>query len=875
MKDSIKRAQSKLARFAERENLSLKGKDSKKILMTLAAVLCCWVTLNAQQLTEQQAMERALQYMNSEKASATVRRMAAPAIRGSKRLTPAATEATKIYAFNIEGGGFVIASADQRTLPVLGYSTKGSIDWEQMPANMRSWLKQYDEAIATLGHRTDFRDGEQTVTSYGQATTTAPQSSRTERMAVEPLIKTHWDQAEPYWNQVPTYQGPEPNLRNKQCFTGCVATAMAQIMNYWQWPVTVPYGLPDYNINIQYNNHEYTWHLSALPPTSFDWDNMADNYAYYDHEMHYIRLETTEAQDKAVATLMHYCGQSIEMMYGPYEKGGSAAATPNIAKALVDYFDYNTPQYISHANFPGIDEWEEIIYGELTAGRPTVYRGASDQGGHSFVCDGYDGNGLFHINWGWSGKDDGYFALAVLNPYNNTSAGSGSSGIGFSIGEGAVIYTDPHMEPQPLLHHDFGSSFYQYEPIYLYDNNIAEFSYSFFETYNEVADNALGAIAADGSLHPLFMVDPNDSIVYSYKIYVSNYFTVEIDSTIFAPGQYVTLYPMLRFRHPGQEWQVIPPLEQNLTAGRDEQGHFFMLSNQKAYDMQLTDARIAKGTGRLDERSDLTIRVRNNESSDYVSQLYLVPVYLGHITPEEYETAPTLAEGRVMICGAYIPANGEADVTFSFVPEYGGTIALCAYTDNKFIGELPLQLNNDTLANYNAYVENKSYLSRDGDQWYWNVELADRIGVRMSHWIPSDNLYLRVRHYLNDQQVKSVRENTGLKEYLDALPDNIGTGNYTFTYQMPVDVGEPGEYYFDSYIAEVVNEELLSYCCPMVYRFTIDDPTATGTKEIYDLRFNDLRFDSGAWFDLNGSKLTGKPTHRGVYINNGSKIVIK
>ncbi|MBR0465105.1 MAG: C10 family peptidase, partial [Clostridia bacterium] len=76
-------------------------------------------------------------------------------------------------------------------------------------------------------------------------------------------------------------QGPEPNLRNKQCYVGCVATAMAQVMNYWQWPNTVPYGLPDYDYNIQYNGQDYTWHLGALPPTWFDWDNMADDYGYY------------------------------------------------------------------------------------------------------------------------------------------------------------------------------------------------------------------------------------------------------------------------------------------------------------------------------------------------------------------------------------------------------------------------------------------------------------------------------------------------------------------------------------------------------------------------------------------------------------------
>ena len=308
-------------------------------------------------------------------------------------------------------------------------------------------------------------------------------------------------------------------------------------------------------------------------------------------------------------------------------------------------------------------------------------------------------------------------------------------------------------------------------------------------------------------------------------------------------------------------------MEQNLTVGRDNEGRFFIYSNQKDYDMQLTDIGITKGTGRLDERSDLTIHVRNNEASDYVSPMYLTPLYLGHITPEEYGIAPVLAEGRKMECGAYIPAHGEGDVTFSFVPEYGGTVVILVCTENRIIGELPLEITNDTLTNYDAYLENKSYLSKEGDQWYWNVELADRIGVKMSHWVPSDSLYLRVRHLINDEEVKSVKDNTGLKEYLAALPDRIGTGSYTFTYQMPVEVGQPGDYLFDSFLAEMVNDELLSSCCSNDYRFTIDDPN--GINEVNSER------GAGAWYTLDGRPFEGKPTKKGLYIVNGRKVVGK
>ena len=836
----------------------------KKIITIIIAVICFPVVLSARQLTEQEAMERALQYMNRGKSFAQSRNMAAPA-----KLEAAPVEAEKIYAFNMEGGGYVIASADSRTLPVLGYSTTGSLDWEQMPDNMRSWLKHYDEAIATLGSRADFLDGEQTSTlSYAQGATTALQSRRAGRTAVEPLIKTHWDQEAPYWDQVPTYQGPEAELRGKQCYAGCVATAMAQVMNYWQWPTAVPDGLPDYDYDIKYNGSNYTWHIGALPPTRFRWDLMLNDYYVRNEETQQDDPLGTDEQRKAVATLIRYCGQALKTSYNP---NASGAYSLDIPEVLIDYFDYNTPKFISHVIFPDIDKWEEIIYGELAAGRPMIYRGASERGGHSFVCDGYDGNGLFHINWGWGGSDDGYFALAVLNPYDNTSAGSGSSGIGFCIEEGVVIYTDPHMDLQPVPYYDYGSRFYQTDTIFLYNNNNAVFFYSFDEAYNEVADHALGTIDSVGNLHPLYMADPIDSIVYSKMVFDCNYCLVGIDSTVFATGQTVTLYPMLRFRHPGEEWQLIPPVEYNLTVGCDEDGYFFMRSNHKKYDLQLTDVAITKGTGLLDERSDITIRVRNNESLDYVSKLYLVPCYFGHITPEEFGIIPALAEGTKMTCGAYIPAKGEADVTFSFVPEYGGTIVFRAYTDNRYIGELPLEFNNDTLINYDPYLENKSYLSRDGDQWYWNVELADRIGTKMPHWIPSDSLYLRVRYYIGDDKVKLIKENTGLKEYLTALPDSIGSGNYTFTYQMSVEVGQPGEYYFDSYLGEFVDEELVSYCCAEYYNFTIDDNTGIDNKQADSPADQSVK----PWFDLQGRPLNIKRTRRGLYIQGNRKLFIR
>ena len=834
-----------------------------KILMTIAAVLCCWVTLYAQPLTEQEAKERVLQYMNSGKAPANARRMAAPAQGGHMKLEAIPVEAEKVYAFNMEGGGFVIASGDQRTLPVLGYSTTGSIDGSRMPENMRSWLKHYDDAIATLGDRTDFEDGDAVGTTSG---------SRVERSAIAPLVKSHWYQTEPYWNQSPIYQGANQGQHGNPCYSGCVATAMAQVMNYWRWPNTVPDGLPEYDVEEYDNGVHYFWHIGALPPTWFDWDNMADDYAVYDPVTRQdIRLETTAAQDKAVATLMRYCGQAVKMWYGTDEMGGSSAYTSDVATALVNYFDYNAAQHVERNAFPNIGEWEDIMYGELAAGRPIVYHGQSGHGGHAFVCDGYGADGMFHINWGWGGYCDGYFSLAVLNPYNALDMGSYSIGLGFCIDEGAIVYTDPKMDPQPYLHHDFGNIFFQRDPMDVYGNHEVWFSCFSSMDHYEVADLALGTIDADGTLRPMFISDPNDSILYMNW----NWFMVEVDSTAFTPGQSVTLYPMLRFRHPGQEWQIVPPMEQNLTVGYDDSGRFFIQSNFTPVDMKMTDIAMTGGNARLDERSDFVVRMRNNNTADYTNSLYIYPVYLGHIKPDEIDSAPTLAVGGMIHAFGYLPAGQEADVRFSFAPEYGGIVVFDVYENNyRFVDRIAIELNNDTLIDYKPYVENKSYISHEGDQWFYNVEFADRIGTTMPHWVPSDSLKLIASYFVNNEKIERVILTKELHDYLLALPDSIGTGDYTLTCQIPIDLSQPADYYLDSYLGYYVNGKLMGYFCLQMLDFRVDElPDATGVALMDNGKWI-MDNEADPWYDLNGRRLSGKPTAKGIYIRKGKKVII-
>ena len=387
----------------------------------------------------------------------------------------------------------------------------------------------------------------------------------------------------------------------------------------------------------------------------------------------------TEAQQQAVATLMRYCGQAMKTTYSP---AGSATSTDAQYTALVKDFGYTAATQINFRTLYTIDEWEDIIYGELAASRPVLYNGYSESEGHSFICDGYDGDGLFHINWGWGGKDDGYFSLSVLNPHNNTSVGAGSSGIGFSINQGAIIYLDPMMGPQPSP--DEGKpELFQYE-MSLEDDHTVRFTFGYRkdDAGTAAVDNALGIRNDDGEWTPAFMGDLNDSIIYS-----SNYMLVEVDSMAFQPGDSLRLYPMLRFRHgDNTQWQMIPPEEYSLVAGRTEEGTFYLrILLNECEGLECIGGAITKGAGVVGERSDVTVTIRNHNPKDYVGELFLVPYY----NNEE--------EGDKMLCGAYLRAEEESGVTFSFVPRHEGIVSLMLKSPSGYpVGSFTLETHEAT-----------------------------------------------------------------------------------------------------------------------------------------------------------------------------------
>ena len=360
----------------------------KRLLVSFFTVLVS-IEIFAGNVTEQQALTIARQFMQGKSFQQKQVRRAA------------AVGDNQFYVFNAEGqNGFVIVSADDRTIPVLGYADKGSLELDKLPVNARRWLESYAEQIKALG------DDVQTDT-HPRRVLGAP---------VSPLLTCQWDQGAPYNLQCPTYG-------EDHCVTGCVATAMAQVMYYHKWPEVVNATLPSYMT-------AQSLYVDELPPTAFKWGKMKDEYVYD---------ETGESAD-AVAELMRYCGQAVQMNYRLDE-----SASTIFASVMTHYFGYGkTARNITRSTYSSI-KWESIIYQELSNKRPVLYSGNSGSGGHQFVIDGYDNKGLFHVNWGWGGYADGFFSLSILNPYGR-GIGGGTSSNGYTMEQDAIIGLQPDKD---------------------------------------------------------------------------------------------------------------------------------------------------------------------------------------------------------------------------------------------------------------------------------------------------------------------------------------------------------------------------------------------------------------------------------------------
>lgn len=313
------------------------------------------------------------------------------------------------YVFpNANSKGFTIVSGDDRLPEIVGYSSQGSYDENNFPEGFVSFMKAYQN----LYNKVNLGDAEALKNlAEIKAWRNKKNASAASTSAVAPLLgNIEWDQTSPYNNMCPRYDSVHVAA------TGCVATAMAQVMAYYKYPKQLKADIPGY-VN-RWNGIPMEIPTITQEEGVYDWDNMLPKYNK--------EANATQQQKDAVAKLMYHCGAAVRMSYGP--ESGAAVSSSKLAK----YFGYDADLMmdLSRSSFT-LDKWMQIIDTELAAGRPVLYGGQSSENGHQFICDGKDENGLYHINWGWSGNQNAYFDLSILNPEKG-GTGSGSAADGFN-----------------------------------------------------------------------------------------------------------------------------------------------------------------------------------------------------------------------------------------------------------------------------------------------------------------------------------------------------------------------------------------------------------------------------------------------------------
>lgn len=329
------------------------------------------------------------------------------------------------YVFNNgDDRGFTIVSGDDLMPEIVGYADNGSFSQDNMPDKLRAFLDAYR---ATLDKVAQGNNDATINVEQLKAMRAAADGQKAEGVA--PLLGgIKWSQGEPYNNECPLYYGQNRSV------TGCSATAQAMIMRYHKWPESLANDIPSYK-----SGGVTVEGVTAGEGRHYDWDNMAECYGYDGEtgENHAY----TETQADAVARLLADVGKSLETQYGP--ESGASDDMPYYS--LTKYFDYDPDiiQYINRTS-TSLAQWIDILKKELDEARPVFYAGQSNGGGHAFVCDGYDSDNYFHINWGWGGYSNGYYDITVLNPNNTTSIGASSTDDGYDMDTRIIIGIRPN-----------------------------------------------------------------------------------------------------------------------------------------------------------------------------------------------------------------------------------------------------------------------------------------------------------------------------------------------------------------------------------------------------------------------------------------------
>lgn len=799
----------------------------KKILTASAAILCCAMTMMAEPVSPETARQAAAKFLNKKGIA-----LKSEAMRARNRAMGRAdggeqTEASPYYVFNASQG-FVVVSGDDCVGDnlVLGYTSQGSFDAETIPENLRWWLDETATQISTLSRL----------------------GVKARRVAlhtdIAPMVTARWDQGKPYNASCPVTDG-------QPCLTGCMATALSQVMYYHRWPQgPIAEELPAYTMADGRV-------IDGLPVTAFDWDNMVDDYT----------LSPTEAQEAAVATLMRYCGQLIQMDYTPQLSSGYFYDLDIIAGT----FGYSPGIYFAQANEYTVSGWDELLYNELSEGRPLVYSGQSTGGGHAFVIDGYqvqDGEGYFSVNWGWAGKGNGFYKINLLNPDMSGSGGS-STKDGYSVNQSALIGLQPQQGAS--------DGHYRYLNSFMWDIPDGDSEHTFVFVNPSYRPStftiALAERNDDGTPDP-------SRISASIEHEFTGYLTADLDCGTFVlplandllagltPGRHNLVF-VNREAGTSAPWKPVfgPNCYLEVHVGETGEVTDVTVHPQPQLSASGPDIRI-DGLKQRGIAQKVTATIQNTGTEDYVGAIQcgvyyvedgalkgLIGVAKTGIMVEAGGSSDIYYDISVPMAGEYVllltKAGDGKDISGSLLADIAQAPGYMAHTTVTF-DELAF---NCLAAEYNERNDEKG-----NPAYYLDLVIAN--GTPMDY----DAVVL----------AKIYKPNTegGYDPVVFPTQSNIYTrlqlgSNWWQVVSIPLSEAlEAGEYGLELLIAN----DFHSFS-PNDYFIFASGPLSVISTGIENTTVPDT--ESGAWYDLNGRRLSGKPTQKGVYIHNGHKIVIK
>ncbi len=755
----------------------------KRLLLITFTLLCVAIQLSAAPVSKEQARKKAAAFLATKGLATSDITLA----KTAPRKAPSAATAA-YYVFNTtEAQGFVIISGDDRTEEILGYADQGAFDESEMPSHVKAWLDGYADQIEAI----DAQKGE-------------PAKAPTVRAAIAPMLETQWNQDAPYNDRSPIYRG-DP------CYTGCVATAMAQIVYHNKWPKKTTSTIPAYTTTT------CSIYMPYLSTTTFDYDAMP------------LSTEYGETND-AVAKLMLYIGQAAKMDYTP---NGSGASTQDALGGMQKYFDYDANAAIKDRSQYTINDWHNLVYKELQEGRPVYYAGNSSGGGHAFVCDGYDGNGLYHINWGWGGSYDGFFRLEVLNPYGG--------GIGSSTTEGGYSY---YQECIVGLQKSTGAAA---KPLYL---TAEDFSVSGtnivcgirnLTSSTGTFDIGWGIMKDDGTISTVLTVESNKVTLDPGWGWSSPDVSVNVTTLKLTKGTY-KIVPMSK-ESSKSTWASALPKFSYAEVEIGSTGNVVKITKYPTVDISVTSFEWPKMMI-AGASCNVTLNI-SNRGNEYNGQIHLLASQYTGGTKTLLTTE-----------GAYIEKDGNYELTMYPVFKNSGSYTVYIATDedgNNIIGQAAITVMAAPTGASDLTMEAFTIEHRGGE--------ADFIAVITNN---SSQVYASPLMFYN-------YGNEASGEYLDYLGSTeyrpfIKPGE-TVTITHKVTGLKAGWVYIVSCYYETAFN---SYYYDTLGDSDFLEVTAAGVDNITA----DKKEDSAPYYTLGGVKVE-KPTKNGLYIHKGKKVIYK